>query len=316
MANLNSLFNDFNGEIKLSSAKRNDLISGRNALRADIKSWFSDNEKKQPKFHGQGSFSMNTVINPLPGDEYDLDDGVYLQGYSNDMDSWPSASTVHSWIKKATDDRTSVDSTDKNTCVRVNYASNYHIDLPIYIMNDDNPFLAHKSEGWTESDPKEFTDWFLSKVETEGEQLRRVVRYLKAWKDYKEVSLKSIEITILATDNFDFFENRDDKALLYTVNNIIGELEFNFKCVKPSAPYNDLFEDFSETKKSSILSSLNLLSSKLDEAICEANSKTASEIIRTQFGTRFPLGADNISSSKYEVTNTPGVIKNDGRSGQ
>ena len=30
-----------------------------------------------------------------------------------------------------------------------------------YIMNDDNPFLAHKSEGWTESDPKEFTDWFL-----------------------------------------------------------------------------------------------------------------------------------------------------------
>lgn len=50
MANLNSLFNDFNGEIKLSSAKRNDLISGRNALRADIKSWFSDNEKNNQSF--------------------------------------------------------------------------------------------------------------------------------------------------------------------------------------------------------------------------------------------------------------------------
>lgn len=316
MANLNGLFIDFNSQIKLTPSKKSDLISGRDALRSDIKSWFSDNDKKQPKFHGQGSFSMNTVINPLPGDEYDLDDGVYLQGYSDDMDSWPSATTVHNWIKKATDDRTSVDSTDKNTCVRVNYASNYHIDLPIYIMKENSPFLAHKAEGWVESDPKEFTDWFLSKVKTEGEQLRRVVRYLKAWKDYKNVSLKSIEITILVGKFFDLFENRDDKALLRTVNNIVDELESDFKCKKPSAPYNDLFEGFSETKKSAILSSLKTLSSKVDEAICETNSKTASEIIRTQFGTRFPLGIDNTKSLQYEVTNTPGVIKNDGRSGQ
>lgn len=315
MANLNSLFIDFNKEIRLSGKKRDDLVTGRNALRADIKEWFKDNDKPQPKFYGQGSFSMNTVINPLSGDEYDLDDGVYLQGYSNDMDTWPSTTTAHRWIKDATDDRTSVDSTDKNTCVRVNYASNYHIDLPIYIMKDNVPKLAHKSEGWISSDPKQFTDWFLSKVKTEGEQLRRVVRYLKAWKDFKNVDLKSIEITILVGENFDSFENRDDKAILLTVNSIIDKLEADFRCVKPSAPYNDLFEGFSESKKLSIISALKHLSDKIDEAIEETNNKTASETLRTQFGTRFPLGVDT-ASSKYEATSTPGVIKNDGRSGQ
>ena len=146
MANMHSLFLDFDEKIKLTPTKSNNLKTSRNALRKDIKDWFEDEGKKQPNFCWQGSFAMKTTVNPLGDHEYDMDDGVYLNGYSDDQDTWPAPSTVHSWIKTATDDRTDKDSVDKNTCVRVMYAANYHIDLPIYIMKDSVPYLAHKSK--------------------------------------------------------------------------------------------------------------------------------------------------------------------------
>ena len=315
MANLNSLYLNFNSKIKLSSSKKDNLITGRDALRDDIKDWFDDKGKKKPKFYQQGSFAMRVVVNPLDDEEYDLDDGVYLQGYGDkDKEEWPSAVTVHKWVKDATNERTSKESTDKNTCVRINYADDYHIDLPIYIMKDDVPFLAHKAEGWTESDPKEFTDWFSDKAKDTDGQLRRVVRYLKAWRDYKDISLKSIEITILAAENYDQYENRDDKALLYTVENIINSLNDEFICMKPSSPYNNLFEGISDSKKDTILSKFNTLHGKIEKAINESDEEKASDLMKDMFGDRFPKGSNKASTS-FQSTTTPGVLKNDARSG-
>lgn len=310
--NLHSSFIEFDDKIKLSQSKANKLKASRDALRTDIKEWFTENDKKQPKFCWQGSFAMKTTVNPISND-YDLDDGVYLQGYSNDEKEWPSASSVHNWVKAATDERTSLDSTDKNTCVRINYADGYHIDLPIYIMKDDEPYLAQKSNGWTLSDPKAFTDWFIDKVNEKDEQLRRLVRYLKAWKEYNNVPLKGIEITILVADNFDSYDNRDDKALFSTIEKILNALDKNFSCVKPVAPGEDLFENISDSKMNKILSSLTNLKNDLSTAISEENDETVTEILQGLFGTRFPK-VENINKS-YTVTSSPGVLKHDGRSG-
>ena len=111
--------------------------------------------------------------------------------------------------------------------------------------------------------PKAFTDWFNNKVKDNGEQLRRVVRYLKAWKDYKDVDLKGISITILAGENFYSYDDRDDKSLLGTVTNIVDILEEEFKCEKPVYPNEDLFEGYSETKQESILNALKVLKTAL-----------------------------------------------------
>lgn len=311
--NLHRSFIEFDEKIKLSISKSNQLKTGRDALRTDIRDWFSEKDKKQPKFCWQGSFAMKTTVNPISGD-YDLDDGVYLQGYSNNENEWPSATSVHNWVKAATDERTSLDSTDKNTCVRINYADGYHIDLPIYIMKDDKPYLAHKSNGWILSDPKAFTDWFIDKVNENDEQLRRVVRYLKAWKEYNNVPLKSIEITILVADNFDGYDNRDDKALFSTIEKILNTLDKNFSCVKPVAPGEDLFENISDTKKDKILSSLANFKNDLSTAISEDSDETVNKILQGLFGIRFPK-VENINKS-YTVTNSPGVLKHDARSGR
>ena len=75
------MFLDFNDSITLSISKKDNLKNSRDALRTKIKYYFKENDKNQPKFCWQGSFSMKTTINPYYDSEYDIDDGVYLQDY-------------------------------------------------------------------------------------------------------------------------------------------------------------------------------------------------------------------------------------------
>lgn len=320
MLDLNSKFSDFNEKITLTKSKKENLKTGRDALRDKVKASFKDEGRNQPKFCGQGSYMMKTTTNPINGGEYDIDDGVYLQGYSDkEQSDWPSTYTAHNWIKKAIEDHTSKTPIDKNTCVRVVYAGDYHIDLPAYIEKDGVVYLAHNGKDWTESDPKSFTDWFIGKVKSEGEQLRSIVKYLKAWKDYKGIDFKGIAITILVGENYSPYENRDDLALLATVTNILSELEDDFKCTKPVAPGEDIFEGYSQTRKDSIINGLKTLKSKLHKAVNEKNEKEACNIMRGEFGDRFPKSEDteekNMNeSSTYARAEAPAIIKNDGRS--
>lgn len=319
MPDLNNLFLKFNDKITLSTTKKENLKTGRNALRKKIKDNFKDNNRKTPKFCGQGSFMMRSTVNPLANKEYDIDDGIYLQGYSDkEQTEWPSTTSVHNWIKNAVDGHTSTPPKDKNTCVRVIYVNDYHIDLPAYIIKDEVAYLAHKGNGWIESDPKAFTDWFIGKVTDKGEQLRSVVKYLKSWKDYKDVDLKGIAVTILVGENFYSYSDRDDKSLLGTVTNIIDILGDDFKCKKPVKPNEDLFEGFSQSKQENIINALKKLKDSLDEAINEEDEEKASEILRKQFGDRFPKGEaktkNESNRSSYIHTKSPGVINNDGHS--
>lgn len=319
MPNLNNKFSTFNEKISLTTTKKTNLKRGRDALRDKIKSDFKDKERGIPKFCGQGSYMMKTVVNPLGDNEYDIDDGVYLQGYSDKSESeWPSTTSVHNWIKNAVDGHTNTPPKDKNTCVRVIYANDYHIDLPAYIIKDEIAYLANKKDGWVESDPKAFTDWFVGKVKDEGEQLRRVVKYLKAWKDFNNIDLKGIAATVLVGQNFYCSDNRDDKSLLGTIVNIIDTLEDDFKCIKPVRPNEDLFDGFSQSKQDEIINALIKLKASLDDAINEEDEKEACGILQKQFGDRFPKGeskkSNQASQSIFIQTKSPGVINNDGHS--
>ena len=263
MADMNSAFIKFGDSIKLSKAKRSELCLSRDAIRETIRSSFSDSDRSV-KFCMQGSIAMSTTVNPIDEDDYDLDDGAYLCDYEDaDEGEWPSTPAAHKWVKDAVEGQTSASPKDKNTCVRIPYKHGYHIDMPIYIMKDGTAYLAHKSQGWIKSDAKEFRNWFSDKCKPNDGQLRRVVRYLKRWKDCCGVELKGIELTILAASNFNEAKGRDDDSLRYTVEDIIESLDGSFGCKKPVEPFEDLFEGFSQTKKDSVMKALRKLSSNL-----------------------------------------------------
>lgn len=304
MADLNETFIEFNGVIALSTPKKDELRKSRNAIRKDIETYFEKNRDKHTvKFKGQGSFSMNTTILPDSG-EYDVDDGVYIFGKEEDK---PLVATAHSWIVKAVENRTGQNTIDKNTCVRVQYAKNYHVDLPIYYKTTDSnneyfydsvdvPELAHKSKGWIESDPYAFKLWFDEKAKDKN-QLKRIVRYLKAWTDNKRhLNLPNGMIfTILAVNNY-VAKDRDDEAFLETLKAIqksIDDTRHNwasYECKRPTIDKTENLLDkySSDTRKKSFLDALDSLITSGKQAIEAKSKKDACSKWQKHLGDRFP----------------------------
>ena len=136
MATLHKYYSEFNTKIKLNNETKENLLKSIKSIKSKIVKYFEEekSDELQPTFEGQGSFEMNTTVNPIPiydedkGEnlyKYDLDYGVYFaekEGEDNkkEIDTW------HSWVYNAVDDHTNTPSNSKNTCVRVNFRSEEH----------------------------------------------------------------------------------------------------------------------------------------------------------------------------------------------
>lgn len=321
MATLHKEYNGFNSDIRLNQSRIDSLNKSKNSIKKRIREWFEKNKPNelQPKFGAQGSFMMGTSVNPIPtydadGNKllkYDLDYGVYfIAKNDDDAKKKQTITTWHNWVFDSVDDHTNKDSIDKNTCVRVVFADGHHMDLPIYYKKEDLLQLAHKGKGWIDSDPKAFYVWFN---DNKTAQLERIVRYFKAWKNFREdnnTNLKlpsGFEFTILATNNF-APDDLDDVAFRETVRNIYTELNKygGFKCLRPTTPKDeDVFLNYSSQRKTDFLNTLKSLLDDLDRAKNEKNFKKASEIlINHQFGNRFPIGEDKTEEEKSSALNS------------
>ncbi|SDH32772.1 hypothetical protein SAMN04488062_10651 [Flavobacterium omnivorum] len=335
MADLHSTFTEFDDIIKLSSKKKETLRTSRNSIRTDIEKYFEEKrEKHTVSFKGQGSFMMHTTIQPL-SKEYDVDDGVYIFGKEEDR---PTPQTAHNWIYDAVKNRTSSESLDKNTCIRVIYKSDYHVDLPIYYkveksdnentLDDEVPEIAHLSKGWIQSDPYAFKKWFDDQSKGKS-QLKRIVRYLKAWSDKKQndnaklIFPSGMIFTILAS-NYYVENDRDDLSLLETLKKIqsnIDDIRFefiNYECYRPTVDKNENLLDkySSETTKNNFLNALDSFINSGDQAIELESKKDACSKWQKHLGDRFPCLSikEEKSNSSARVFTTPDQVSFDNKS--
>jgi hypothetical protein len=291
MADLNKEIKQFHETIALSSKKKESLRKSRNAIRERIRKYFRDTLKVlAPKFQGQGSYSMHTMITPLDG-EFDIDDGVYLQHLdASNMNQWPTPATVHQWLLKATNDYTNEKSIDKQTCVRMRFAGQYHVDLPAYGILGNVYLLANKGpKGWHDSDPKAITDWFLKQ---EGDQLRRIVRYLKAWADFQTGRIGKLPsgliLTVLAT-HYIQPDDRDDIALSRTVTAISNFVNPYFIVFNPVDGSEELTARLTEEQKLRFQNAIKNFADDAASSIASDDPEKASKLWRKQLGDRFPL---------------------------
>jgi len=315
MANCNDLFGIFLGRISLTPTKTQYLRDSRDAIREKIRKHFKDELKRQvPKFWGQGSYSMGTLIVPLDG-EYDIDDGAYLQCLDKDKGKWPPCATVHSWIYAAVKNHTDQEPVDKNTCVRVIYANQYHVDVPAYGQCEETYYLCDKGQnGWHPSNPRGLTDWFKNELNDKNEQLRSVVKYLKAWADYKSSEAKmpsGLLLTVLASNHYESFE-RDDSCFSRTASNILKQVKSDFTIYNPVDEKERLSDRLSETQKEIFKILLEDIVKKAAEALKQDSKKESSKIWKTVFGERFPISDDDGKQKLF--TSGPALLKDDGRS--
>lgn len=318
MANTHSQFTTFLDNVRQKEDKRSTLKTSRRANREKIRKHFRETRNEPvPIFHGQGSYTMHTGTVPLNGD-FDIDDGVYLQNIGTDKSQWPTADTVHGWIAEAVKNSTSTPPESRARCVRVRYADDYHVDLPVY--GSDSlalTYLFEKGKEPVAADPKGFIDWFQAKC-TINPQVRDLVRFLKAWRDYKGGAakrLKGVSITILVA-SYAHQSDRYDESMKATVGAIADHLRYGGRIDKPVAPWEDLAADWTEDERKAVVAQLDNLAARGEDAIAEEDLRKAAMIWQKEFGVRFPVPDDEVAKEQRSVlrTSSPALLGSDGRS--
>jgi hypothetical protein len=297
-------FLDFCLKKRLTATKKTYLKNSRNTIRDRIKKKFSDDGKKQPSFCGQGSYVMKTTINPLNG-EYDIDDGVYLNNIdtSKDVREWEKTETVHSWIYNAIENHTNK-TEDKPRCVRVIYSKDYHVDLPIYVIKNNECYLAEKGEKqWNKSDPKAINDWFKNRDSEEKKKLERIIIYLKAWKDFREFNNQSLklvgglQLTVLAEKYF-ILSDCDEESLFKTVEKINNNLHLHPPLNNPIDNSLDLFFSYSSIRVDKFKEEFDSFYKKAKDAYYEEDNLESAKLWKKIFGDDFPLPKIEASCSE------------------
>lgn len=212
--------------------------------------------------------------------------------------------------------------TSKPTCVRIEVSAEGHIDVPLYAIPDsqfitlekaasqrgyaglfeaagaintetwtrvDTVLLAHRQDGWMKSDPRAVKDWFLQQTALPGgEQLRRVVRYLKAWRDncWTNGGPSSLLLMAAAAEVFQTQERRDDIALLNVVTRLPERLK-NGVC-NPADPEESLTERLGAKGVEDLKKLLQVFQQYLEGALSSSDPSQACAWMQNQFGIRFP----------------------------
>lgn len=209
----------------------------------------------------QGSYKYATLIKPVRyEEEYDVDVGFYFE-WDDDQDAEPTPKQLRDWVQaelleyeKQCEELQKVEVPPKERCSRAKYIRQFHIDTPVYHRNIDSDVrrLACLSGKWEHSDPKKLYKWFKEAVSGDDrDQLRRLVRYLKAWAavsfdDAPDSRPSSIFLTVIATEAYQglllqrFFGLDDDDALVEVIKKLHARLFDDRKVENPVDKHEDL----------------------------------------------------------------------------
>ena len=313
MADCSDLFLRYDKTISLTKTDRKFLRAARNAIIKKIKKYFKEHENcPDVEFQVQGSFSMNTIIKPIEG-EYDIDVGVYLRGYSNWQSDWPTAETASQWLVNALTNHTATPPVNKRSCVRLIYRPStvnkdvaYHVDLPIYCE-----YLNWLSEKYTrigvtgekqwsqKSDPLGFTKWFFNQCLKNGNdknQLIRLVKYIKAWKESIKDDVRfpsGMALTVMMAANY-VPHDREDVSFQNTVaagyntifTGFLDDLFNDFTIESPVEPYNDVIKRLNSEEKNRFKNALYQLAVDGKSAIEEEDRNKSEYTWKKHFDKR------------------------------
>ena len=199
----------------------------------------------------QGSYKFATQLRPLSiGNEFDIDLGIYFQWQGEPNNGKFSALQLKEMVQECME-LYEIGQTDikevaspKMRCNRIHYEGDFHIDVPTYHLDSSHDVraLATEDDEWEDSDPKAIYVWFKNQIAEDIRfQVRRLIRYLKAWAilNLKEGEGKpsAILLTILVAESYSTLSEEerssDDEALAGILRLILARLQRNPKVCNP-----------------------------------------------------------------------------------
>ena len=327
-------FDNFHNKIKLGrkdeaykKARERD-----DSIKKEVISAFASAEYPVVNDFIQGSLKTHTGIVPISGD-YDIDRALVIEN-----EAAPENPVVP---KKKTLDvleqRGFKNAKIKKPCVTADYASdNVHIDFIIYKRWGNKHYLAVGKENsdennreWSPADPHGLTDWINDDSSYWGDdgkdvlaQFRRLVRYLKRWRDVQfsetvAAKIFSIGLTVMVKERFMWAfstegAREDLQALSKTVGAILAagyftEVEIGQYLVRvplPAQPGRDIFHGSSLDTGTQLYNNFKRLKDKLAEAEGLSDEREQCQILNELFGDDFevpepPKGSSKTAKAKY-----------------
>ncbi|WP_141590942.1 nucleotidyltransferase [Myxococcus sp. AB056] len=317
-----SLFRRFHEAIQLKRFSENaELIEKRDRvlkrLRENLEVPVSERATFEP--FNQGSYAMGTGIKPLDGD-YDIDVGIE---FDIDYRRYTPVE-VKRWVYKAIEGHTARVEW-RRSCITVYYQQAgeplYHVDLAIMARDRftgetrlavGKEHSATDQQEWQPDDRKGFMEAVESRFTGEdAAQFRRVIRYLKRWKDEhfpKEghAAPTGLALTVaayhwfnpsatwsLGTGSKDYDDLSATTALVTGMLRNFGQAwdGANRRYVPrlsrllPAAPRDDVFERMSHQQMLGFHSRLRELEGKL----LEAKRTLSTTALQRAFGDDFPV---------------------------
>lgn len=312
LATLHNYFNDFHERIKLEMDDKEVLRDKRTAVEKAI----NDNILLDfnYSFFNQGSYSTHTGTKPIEGDDYDIDRGMVIQATEEELSVKKAKRELYNALVKEFGEANVF---VKVPCVTVIFPkADIHVDIAIYRKENEDYYLGKGKLNslsdnifWEKSDPQNLRDKINSaQSETDDRrQFRRIIRYLKRWKDLKfkgeDQRPNGIGLSIFALNRFEpsysrdaisYIKNYDDVACLKNVVKkmiddfvpIYGEEGFypRIRVMLPVDPYTDVYSRVSENQMKKFKEKLELLYNALDEAIKMSDIHDATTLLQKYFG--------------------------------
>lgn len=260
---LNSFYEN---HVRLSTKLRNDLAGYRDLnlqrITDGLKLLGEKNDvvyKTYSEFKNQGSYAMHT-LNQCDHTDYDIDVAVIFE-----KDDLPAgAANARMRVRDALQEKMkgtnfSKDPDARKNAVTVWYSDGYHIDFAVYRRRTDwqgNTLVEHAGgDEWTARDPMAYTNWFKDQVESKSPptvfhtalnykvtvpagQLRRIVRFVKAFARSRSAWALpgGIIITTLVCEVYKPDPVRDDVALVNTLKALMARLKSSTHVENPVLP--------------------------------------------------------------------------------
>lgn len=321
---LQKQFEKFNTNIKMDYEENSELASKRDIL---VKKLRTNEDLPSFTVINQGSYAMYTGVEPLDNKDYDIDVGLRFNVNKDDYKPLELKEKVYDILKDHTDYGAEI----KQPCITVTYKKNgdigYHVDLVVYSYEDKNDtdsqlYLARGKSGskpenkkWEEADPMGLKSEIMDKFDDDGEraQYRRVIRYLKRWKNKVFKSNGNSEppgigITLLAYEVFEpkyiikdivslSREYNDLDALIYLVQQIKnmfsyktysnGRLLYRIELNLPVTPKTDVFFKMTDIQMTDFKDKIEELLTNLEEVKNEVEIVEQCEKLKDIFGDDF-----------------------------
>lgn len=260
---LNAFYND---HVRLGTPRRNELggyrdlnlqritdglklLGDKNGI--TYNTWF--------EYKNQGSYAMHT-LNQCEHTDYDIDVAVVFE-----KDDLPAnAANARMRVRDALQEKMkgtnfSKDPDARKNAVTVWYSDGYHIDFAVYRRRTNifgNTVIEHAGgDEWTERDPMAYTNWFTSQVDAKSPptafqslfgtpvtvpkaQLRRIVRFVKAFARSRSAWALpgGIIISTLVCEVYKQNATRDDVALVDTLKALNARLQSSLQVENPAQP--------------------------------------------------------------------------------